>query len=133
MTSYLSLDEVLVIHDDMLEVGGGNEGINNFTLFHSAVERAKATFGGKDLYPTIWEKAAALLHSLIKNHPFNDGNKRTAFFSTVRFLKINNYIVKTDKNEGIKFLIKIDLSKTIKLKDITSWLRSHSKKTYPLQ
>lgn len=125
--TYLTLEEVIVIHDKMLEVGGGREGIRDFALLHSAIERPKATFAGKSLYPTIWLQAAALIHSLIKNHPFNDGNKRTAIFSAMRFLKKNGYELYISQKSLVKFTLAID-RKDLTLKETANWLKKHSKK-----
>lgn len=124
---YLTLDEVLSIHEKMLLVGGGREGIHDFTLLHSAIERPKASFAGKSLYPTIWLKAAALIHSLIKNHPFEDGNKRTAYFSTMRLLNNNGYELSASQGELVSFAITIDI-KNLKLLQIAKWLKNHSGK-----
>lgn len=124
---YLTLEEVIVIHDKMLEVGGGREGIRDFTLLHSAIERPKATFAGKPLYPTIWLQTAALIHSLIKNHPFNDGNKRTAIFSAMRFLKKNGYELCASSKSLVKFTLVID-SKDLNLKETANWLKKYSKR-----
>src|SRR3989344_2783121 len=94
---YLEIEEVYNIHSKMIDIGGGREGIMDFNLLHSAIERPKASFGGKFLYQDIWHQAAALIQSLIKNHPFEDGNKRTGFFSTLRFLNINGYDITSTK------------------------------------
>ncbi len=80
---YLSAEQVLFIHSRLIDETGGSHGIRDTGLLQAAVERPKATFGGKDLYPDIFYKAAALLESLIKNHPFIDGNKRTAWHPLV--------------------------------------------------
>ena len=75
---YLSLEDVLLYHERIIQESGGSEGIRDFGLLHSAIERPKASFAGKDLYQDIFTKAAALVHSLVLNHPFIDANKRTA-------------------------------------------------------
>lgn len=124
---YLDIVEVYFIHEKMLEIGGGRSGIRDFTLIHSAVERPKASFGEKMLYSNVWFQAAALIQSLIKNHAFNDGNKRTGFFSTLRFLNINNYDIKATKQEIIEFTLKID-AENLNLETIAHWLKFHSKK-----
>ncbi len=126
--NYLTLEDVYAIHQRMIAVGGGRGDIHDFTLLHSAVERPKVTFGGRELYPTIWNKAAALLHSLIKNYPFDDGNKRTAYYSTKRFLYLNNYLLKGVKKDIISFMVSVDV-KNFSLEEIASWLRGHSQKT----
>lgn len=81
---YISIEEVLVIHDMMLEVAGGREGVRDFALLHSALERPRAGFGGEEMYETVWLKVGALIQSLVKNHPFSDGNKRTPLFCGLR-------------------------------------------------
>lgn len=125
--NYLSIDEVITIHDRMLKIAGGREGIRDFTLIHSAIERPKATFAQKDLYPTIFTKAAAIIQSLIRSHPFNDGNKRTGYFSTLRFLNQNGYDLVTTKKEIIDFTVKIDVKRP-EIEDIAFWLKKHARK-----
>jgi death on curing protein len=122
--NYLTIDEVYAIHQRMIKIGGGRWDVHDFTLLHSAVERPKVTFGGRDLYPTIYDKSTALIHSLIKNHPFDDGNKRTAYYSTKRFFYINGYILNANINEVIKFTVSIDVQNLPKEK-ISLWLKSH--------
>lgn len=122
----ITLEEVIAIHDKMIEVGGGRVGIRDFFLLHSAVERSKATFAGKFLYPTIFLKVAALLHSLIRNHPFEDGNKRTALFSVMRFLAKNNYQISVAEKELVEFTLKVDTQK-LSVGEIADWLEGHSK------
>lgn len=124
---FISLEEVLAIHDRMLEIGGGREGIRDFALFHSAVERPKAQYGGKFLYGSLWLMAAALLQSLVKNHPFEDGNKRTAFISAIRLLYKNGYQFKAEKNKIIKLMVGVGIgNKTIG--QIAKWLKKNSVK-----
>lgn len=124
---FITLDEVLVIHDRMLQIGGGRAGVHDFTLLHSAIERPKAQFGGKYLYSSIWEMAGALLQSMVKNHPFDDGNKRTAYFSTMRFLDLNGYSLEPEEREAIKFMVRVDV-KNLTLEQISSWLRKIRRK-----
>jgi len=125
--NYVGIEEVYVIHEKMIEIGKGRKGIRDFTLLHSAVERPKATFAARELYPTLWLKTAALVHSLIKNHPFNDGNKRTGYFSAMRFLKINGYDLSAKQKELVNFALAIDI-KNLSLPQIAQWLKKHSKK-----
>lgn len=125
--NYLTLEDVYAIHRIMIAIGGGRGDIHDFTLLHSAVERPKATFGGQDLYSTVWEKAAALLHSLVKNHPFDDGNKRTAYYSTKRFLYLNGFVLNAKKTAVITFMVSVDVQ-NLTQKSISSWLKIHCKK-----
>ena len=129
MVTYITLEEVLAIRDLVMEETGGRKGILDFTLLHSAIERPKATFAGRDLYPTIFEKAAALIHSLIQNHPFNDGNKRTALSVTIRFLNLNGYKLPHDRDKLADFTLAIQHHK-YKFEDITSFLKTHTKKIH---
>lgn len=76
MTRYLSLAEVLRLHGRIIAETGGSDGLRDLGLLASALAQPRQTFGGQDLYPSLVEKAAAAGYSLIKNHPFVDGNKR---------------------------------------------------------
>lgn len=127
MIVYLSLDEVLAIHDDMVERYGGSFGIRDLGLIQSAIARPQASFGGDDLYPTIIDKAAALFHSLIFNHAFTDGNKRTSLTSTARFLYLNRYELKADEKELIDFPLRVE-NKHLDIEEISKWLKMHTKK-----
>ena len=84
---YVDITEVHAMHRAIIDKTVGTAGVRDFALLHSAVERPKATFGGIDLYPTLWAKAASLLQSLCLNHAFTDGNKRSGAFSFVWFLR----------------------------------------------
>ena len=127
MTVYLEIDEVYRIHEAIIIRAGTKAGVRDFSLLHSAVERPKATFGGQPLYPTIFVMAAALLQSLCMNHPYTDGNKRTAWGTTKRFLWLNGYHLVVKHHEGATFMVQVDNEKP-DLKKIASWLRSHCTK-----
>ena len=124
---FITLDEVLAIHNRMLEIGGGRDGIHDFTLLHSAIERPKAQFGGTFLYGPIWLMAAAMLHSLVKNHPFQDGNKRTAYFSTMKFFFDNGYDLVAKHKEIIQFMVAVDVKNTA-MEQIAEWLKKNSRR-----
>lgn len=123
----LDINEVYDIHSAIIKRAGTNASIRDFSLLHSAVERQKATFEGQDLYPTVFLKAGALLQSVCLNHAFSDGNKRTAWISTKRFLWINGYHLKSDSKEAVDFMIWVDNTHP-NLKEISNWLKLHSKK-----
>ncbi len=128
-TNWQNVDiaQVVEIHKAIVSRAGTTAGVRDFSLLHSAIERPKATFQGEDLYPTIFLKASALLQSLCMNHPFTDGNKRTAWLTTKRFLHVNNYHLTADRNEAADFMIWIDNSKP-ELANISSWLKKHTKR-----
>lgn len=124
---YITLDVVLAIHDDMIERYGGSHGIRDLGLIQSALARPQASFGGEDLYPTILAKAAALFHSLIFNHAFMDGNKRTSMTTTARFLYINGYELIAEKEEFVDFPLRVE-NKHLSLEEIAEWLKKHTVK-----
>ena len=124
---YITLEEVLAIHYYLIQKTGGTSGIRDLNLLQSAIARPQVSFDGKDLYFSIWLKAAALIHSLTFNHPFVDGNKRTAFAAGIRFLKINGLDFQAGQKEIINFALAIE-KKEQKLKQIATWLKKHAKR-----
>ncbi len=125
--NFLSLDEIIAIQYDQVTRYGGSYGIRDLNLLISAVERSKVTFGGFDLYPNIFSKAAALLHSPVLNHPFVDGNKRTAITATMRFLYINGFLPKMSQKNLLDITLKVE-SKKINIEEAAVWLKKHSKR-----
>ena len=125
--NYITLEEVIAIHDSMVEEYGGSHGICDLGLIQSAIARPQSSFGREDLYPTIFDKAAALFHSLIFNHAFVDGNKRTTMTTTARFLSINGYELMAPQKEFVDFPIRVE-NKHLELQIIANWLRKNSKK-----
>lgn len=126
-TIFLTLDEVLAIHHGEIEKFGGSHGLRDLNLLESAVYRPQASFMGEDLYPTIFDKAAALTHSILLNHPFLDANKRTATVSTAYFLHLNGYEVEMKQKELVEFALKVE-SKQMDLEQISKWLKKHCNK-----
>lgn len=124
---YVDIEEVYSIHEKIIIRAKTKAAVRDFSLLHSAVERPRATFDGQDLYPTVFAKAAALLQSLCMNHPFTDGNKRTAWATTHRFLWKNNHHLKAKKMEAADFMVLVDNQKP-DLPAIARWLRLHCKK-----
>jgi death-on-curing protein len=123
---YLTLDDILSIHNSEIKLFGGSQGIRDLALLESALYRPQATFADSDLYPSIFEKAAVLMHSLILNHPFIDGNKRTGMLSGLFFLRINNISVHVPKGQIVTTALSI-ANKEWKIKDIENWLEQNSK------
>jgi len=124
---YLEIEEVLAIHDNMIDTFGGRSLVHDFTMLHSAISRSQATFSGEDLYPNIFDKSAALIQSMILNHPFNDGNKRTAITACALFLHKNGWYLSLPKKRTIQFTLDID-SKKITFEQIAKWLKLHSQR-----
>lgn len=127
MTKYLLTEDVLLLHHLSVEKSGGSHGLRDVGLLDAAVHRPQATFAGEDLYPTIFNKAAALCHSLIKNHAFVDGNKRTSLLSAMTMLELNGYVFSSTQEELVTFGLKID-NENISPENIASWLKIHSKR-----
>ena len=125
---YLTTPQVLAIHDQMVKRFGGSHGVRDLGLIESAVERPRMTFDGKDLYPDIFLKAAALMHSLLKNPAFVDGNKRTAYSSCGIFLKLNGYKLENMHKRSLEFAMNVE-NNSLELEQISKWLKKHSKKS----
>jgi death on curing protein len=101
------LEDILAIHHASIEVFGGSKGIRDMGMLESALARPFQTFGGEDLYPTPAEKAAALCESLIINHPFVDGNKRTGFAAMVAFLMEQGMQLTAPEDEAYRAMIQV--------------------------
>jgi death-on-curing protein len=86
---YLSIIEVLEIHDQIISTFGGSRGIRDIKAFESAVSQPRVTFTQKDLYPDIVTKPSSLCFALVMNHPFIDGNKRVEHAAMETFLILN--------------------------------------------
>ncbi len=102
---YLTSEQILFIHSRLIDSTGGTHGIRDIGLLQSAAGRPETTFGGEDLYPDIFHKPAALMESLIKNHPFIAGNTRTAITSRGIFLQMNGCSLRTSQKELERFTL----------------------------
>ena len=89
MIKYLTIEQVLKLHDAVVEKFGGLSGIRDSNLLLSCIESPKMAIFGEDLYPSIYDKAGVYLFNIVCNHPFNDGNKRTGAGAAYLFLQIN--------------------------------------------
>ncbi|HET7710856.1 MAG TPA: type II toxin-antitoxin system death-on-curing family toxin [Thermoanaerobaculia bacterium] len=87
--TFLTLDEVLAIHESRIRKYGGSSGVRDLGLLESAIGTPEATFGGVFLHETLFAMAAAYLFHIAQNHPFVDGNKRTALACALAFLRLN--------------------------------------------
>lgn len=105
--AFLTLAEVLKIHANQIEHYGGTDGVRDMALLHSALAQPEASFGGHWLHEDIFEMAAAYAFHICKNHPFLDGNKRTAFVSAMVFLKTNRIDFYNPKEIFIKIMLSV--------------------------
>jgi|SRR5438552_18735671 len=118
---YLTVAEVLAIHHLQIEEYGGVHGIRDNGLLESAVFRPQIGY-----YNNIQEEAAALLESLSNNHPFLDGNKRTAFASVHTFLLVNGYDLRVDSSNAYKFISGALGKNEFRFSLILAWLMKHA-------
>lgn len=121
----ISYKEVVDIHQILIDEFGGANGIRDKELLSSALARSFQTFDGKELYPTTIEKAASLIESILINHPFIDGNKRTGYVLMRLILLSNNFDIIATQEEKYTFVIDIASGKS-KFDSIVSWLSTHT-------
>jgi len=123
--TYLAFGAVLYLHEQLIKSFGGSPGIRDEGALKSALARPRSTFGGQPLYPTLLEKAAALLESLCLNHPFVDGNKRVAYAATGLFLELNGWRLQADAEDAVPFMLEVAGGKRSK-EEIRIWLEQHA-------
>lgn len=121
---HLSLGEVLELYRRIIAQSGGASGIHDVGALESAVAQPRMTFGGQDLYPTVVEKAAALGFSLIRNHPFVDGNKRLGHAAMETFLILNGCEIDASVDEQEAIVLQV-ASGEMTRDGFTGWLRAH--------
>ena len=127
MVILLDAEIVLTLHERVVaETEETSGGLRDIALLESSVGRMSAGFGEYELYPTLFEKAAALLESIIRNHPFVDGNKRTALASAATMLRLNGWITTFGPEEAVAFALDVE-ARRAGVEDIVTWLRQHSK------
>ena len=120
----LPLEEVIYIHSEAVRRTGGSDGIRDMGLLESAVNAPFQSFGGYDVYPTIYEKAARLGFGLALNHAFIDGNKRIAVLAMLMFLKGNNIEIDCTEFELFSVILKL-ASSEITFDDLVKWIKNH--------
>lgn len=124
---YLSEAEVIAINEEMVAQFGGLHGVKDLHMLSLAVGRPQMSVGFQDAYKTLFDKAAAIFHSIINNHPFLDGNKRTSFLSAITFLERNGWSVEFRRKEAVKFTRKAH-NEDYTVEQISKWLKNHSAK-----
>jgi death-on-curing protein len=105
VTLYLSVEQLLRLHRLQLRAFGGSAGLRDRGGLESAAARPQTTFGGEDLYTDLPAKAAALMHSLVANHPFVDGNKRVGAMAAELFLAVNGSILAATDEDFIEMTL----------------------------
>jgi death-on-curing protein len=123
---YLTAEQILFLHARLVAETGGSHGVRDLGMLLSAVGRQKATFDNQELYPDLFTKGAALMDSLIRNHPFVDGNKRTGIAAAILFLRGNGYRFEVKSDEMEKFTLEVARSEH-SLEEIALWLQKNAR------
>lgn len=126
MTVYISLEQVLDLHRLQIQRFGGSAGLRDRGALEAAVARPQMTFGGEDLYPDVPGKAAALLHSLVMNHPFVDGNKRVGAHACILFLLSNDVEPTFTTSELVDVTLAVARGE-VSAEALAIWLRQRSR------
>ena len=125
MHAFPTIEEVIAIHDLAIREFGGALGLRDMGALESALLRPQMGY-----YDGLIQEAAALLESLAMNHPFIDGNKRTAFYTTDAFLRINGSFIDCDNDEAHRHFMHLFETNSFRFAQLEDWLEQHVK---PLQ
>lgn len=125
---YVSAEDALVLHAFVVDETGGSHGVRDVGMLQFALERARTAFGGNEVFSSVFEKAAATLESIARNHPFVDGNKRTALAVAIRTLELNGYEFEARNPDIVRFMVRV-VAKHLEVPEIATWLKRHSRKT----
>jgi death on curing protein len=118
MTEYVSTADALFFHKQLIERYGGAEGIRDAGALESALHRPQTGY-----YDSLIHEAAALLESLVQNHPFVDGNKRVAFAVADVFLRINGYSIAADSNSIYQLMMRLFEAQCFDMEHLVPWLQ----------
>lgn len=121
---YLTLSELIELHRRIIEQSGGADGIRDLGLAESALAQPQMSFGGKDLYSTIAEKGAALCFSLVKNHPFVDGNKRIGHAAMETFLVMNGWELNATVDDSESVILSLAAGELGRI-PLNEWVAAH--------
>ena len=119
----ITVEKALAIHQLLIDEFGGPSGVRDQNALESAINRPLQTFGGQDLYPEPAEKAAAMIESIVSNHPFIDGNKRTGYVLMRLTLLSKHMDIEATQEEKYQFVIDIASGK-LKFEEIRNWIKS---------
>jgi len=121
----ITLHEVIELHHEIIKISGGGKGVRDEGSLMAALARPYATFDQIDLYRTAIEKAAAIFESIVINHPFIDGNKRTAYTLMRLTLREGGFDIKVSENVRYDMVIAASQGK-IRFDEIKAWLDAHN-------
>ena len=117
----INIELVKCFHSVQIDEFGGSKGIRDVNALKAAIQRPYSTFDGKGLYPSIYDKAAALVESLVKNHAFIDGNKRIGYVMLRFFLMESGYDLSASQTDKYNFIIKISKG-NLDFEGIKEWI-----------
>jgi death-on-curing protein len=122
---YLDKVHLLILHDAAILLFGGAEGIRDPGALEAILHQPKQRFSGQSLYPDLWHKAAAYAYFICKDHPFVDGNKRTAAYAANAFLRLNGHTLKPEPGSLEPFFVSIAEGHT-DIEEISDWIEANS-------
>ena len=125
---YLSLAEVFELHEKIISSSGGSRGVHDMKALESSINQPRLSFNQEDLYPDIVSKASALCFSLVMNHPFVDGNKRTGHAAMETFLVLNGHEIVAGIDEQESVMLELAGGKLTR-EDFSEWLNKHITQT----
>ena len=121
----LTKEQILILHEKLIDRYGGTHGVRDNALLDSAVFSPNQTFDGNDIYPTVKEKAVRLCYGLVQNHPFHDGNKRIGALALLVTLDLN-HITLSATNEELTGIILSVASSSASDRELLSWVIDHT-------
>ena len=121
---YLTQDQVVRLHQALIETSGGSLGIRDEGMLNSALKTPLQTFDKSELFPSLLDKATRLAFGLIKNHPFIDGNKRIGTHAMLIFLALNGITLSYNDEELIDIILKVASGKANE-NDLYTWIKNH--------
>lgn len=122
----ITLEHLLQLHVLAVQHGGGSEGVRDIGRLESAVASQTQEVFGEELYGSVYEKAAALIRGIVADHPFHDGNKRTAMLTGLTFLEVNGMLFAAKQGELEDFAVQIAIE-NLDVAAIAAWLQIHSR------
>jgi death-on-curing protein len=126
----IGVEDIRWFHDYIIEHYGGHPGVRDEHSLRSAAQRPHSGFGSVELFPTLFDKAAALAHGRATAHPFIDGNKRTALFTAAAILYLNGYSIDAQPFETEETMVAVALHE-MSVQQLAQWLRARSRRLTP--
>jgi len=117
--------DIIRLHEVIIRRIGGSEGLRDPGALVMCAEKPMAAFGGKEMYPTVFLKAAALLESIARNHPFVDGNKRTAFLAALAVVEHNGHTTSFAQKDIEETMVKI-VTEKLPMEEVAQWIEKNS-------